>query len=972
MKCPLTIYKPIEDELSGHPIFLFIKYFTQMKKNIALFLSLCFCIAMAVGQTNPDLKGGKTFPKEKIPTDPNVKVGKLENGLTYYIRNNGKPEDKVELRLAVNAGSILENERQLGLAHFMEHMNFNGTKNFQKNDLVDYLQSIGVKFGADLNAYTSFDETVYILPIPSDDPEKLEKGFQIIEDWAHNTTLSEEAIDGERGVVLEELRLRLGADQRMQRVTLPKIMYGSKYADRLPIGTKENLENFSYEDVRSFYREWYRPDLMAVVAVGDLDVATLEKKIKDHFGKIPKAKNPTKRQTFDLPNHEETFIAIASDKEAAFSRVQVMYKDKEESNPITTIGNFRDELVRSLFSTLINNRLGELRNSANPPFIFGFSFYGGTFARNKKAYQSIAQTSPEGQLAGLRAVLEENERVQRYGFQEGELERAKKSFIARLERAYNDRDKLESERIVGQYVSNYLSQEPIPGVEWEYNTTKRVLPTIDLEEVGSLINAFIHDDNRVIVLTGPEKKGLEQVTEAEVAALLEEVKKADIQPYNDGTVRTSLIEKTPTAGTITNTESNTQLGTTTITLSNGAKVTYKKTDFKNDEILFRAYSLGGLSLYSDEELKATVFANGGLSQAGIGGLDLTEMGKFMSGKIVRVNPSIGGITENFRGSAAPKDFETLFQMVHLYFTDLNKDDEAYQSFITKQKSFLGNLMANPNFFFRDKVQTERNKGNSRYLGFPTPETMDAADYDLAYKKYQERFADAGDFHFYFVGNVDEGQLKSFAQTYLASLPSKGSNETFKIDDFRTKDAYQRFEVKRGTDPKSLVNISWREEIKYNTKKALAIDALGEVLSIKLIEKLREEEGGVYTGRANGNLSKLPYGDMNFTISFPCGPENVDKLIDAALAEVETIKKKGVTPEDLAKVKEAYLVERKEAVKTNDFWISSLLNADQRGEDPTKVLAYEDAVNKLTAKEIQKVAKQFLDKNYFLSILLPEE
>jgi zinc protease len=943
-----------------------------MKNYTKLFLGLLLSSNVAFAQTTGDLQTTNPIPTKEVPTDPNVKVGTLSNGLTYYIRNNGKPEDKVELRLAVNAGSIMENDRQLGLAHFMEHMNFNGTKNFQKNDLVDYLQSIGVKFGADLNAYTSFDETVYILPIPSDDPEKLEKGFQIIEDWAHNTTLSEEAIDGERGVVLEELRLRLGADERMQRETLPKMMYGSKYADRLPIGTKENLENFTYEDVRSYYKEWYRPDLMAVVAVGDLDVATMEQKIKDHFGKIPAAKNPTKRESYQLPNHKETFIAIASDKEAAFSRVNVMYKDRKNSEPIVTIEDYRESLVRNLFSTMINNRLGELRNSANPPFVFGFSYYGGTFARTKNAYQSIAQTSAEGQLHGLRAILTENERVKRYGFQSGELERAKKSIIARLEKAYNDRDKIESGRIVGEYVNNYLSKEPIPGIEWEFETTKRLLTGVGIDEVGQLINAFIHDDNRVIVLTGPEKEGLAQVTEGEVLALLQNVAQSDIKEYEDKAVRATLIDRLPTAGTVVTTTTNAALGTTTMTLSNGAKVTIKKTDFKNDEVLFQAFSPGGLSLYSDAELKATAFANGGLSQAGIGGMTLTDMGKFMSGKIVQVTPSIGGFSENFRGTAAPKDLETLFQMVHLYFTDLNKDTAAYQSFISKQKSFLGNLMASPNFFYQDAVQTERNKGNSRFTGFPTPDKMDAANYDLAYKKYQERFADAGDFHFYLVGNVDETQVSAFAKAYIASLPGKGSNESFIPTAFRRTDTFQKFVVNKGKDPKSSVTITWEEEIPYDSNTELAINALGEVLTIKLVEKLREEEGGVYGVGASGRLSKISLSSVNFTISFPCGPENVEKLTAAALAEVEKIKKNGVTAEDLAKVKETYLVARKEQVKTNNFWISSLLKSDQESRNPNAILDYEKNIKAITADQVQAVAKKYLDNQYFLSILMPEE
>ncbi len=942
-----------------------------MKTKIAIFCIalLTFCAIHA--QNDSGVAAKASIPEENIPVDANVKIGKLENGLTYYIRNNGKPEDKVELRLVVNAGSIMESDRQLGLAHFMEHMNFNGTKNFEKNDLVDYLQSIGVKFGADLNAYTSFDETVYILPIPSDDPEKLEKGFQIIEDWAHNTTLSEEAIDGERGVVLEELRLRLGADERMQRITLPKMMYGSKYADRLPIGTKENLENFTYDDVRDYYKKWYRPDLMAVVAVGDLDVSVMEEKIKNHFSGIAMSENPAKRESYELPNHDETLVAIASDKEAAFSQVQVIYKDTYESPKIKTLADYRESLVKNLFSTLINNRLDELRNSSNPPFVFGFSYYGGTFARTKNAYQSFAQTSPDGQLKGLKAILEENERVKRYGFQEGEFERAKKSLLARLEKQYNDRDKRESGRLVGSYVRHYLNEQPIPGIEWVFDTTKKLLPTVKLEEIGVLINDFLHDNNRVIVLTGPEKEGLTQVTEDQVKTLLDQVKTDDIKAYTDEAVRDALITKMPVPGTISKSTSNNQLGTTTLELSNGATVTYKKTDFKNDEVLFRAYSHGGTSLYSDADHIATSFANRGLAEAGIGGLSLTDINKFMSGKIANVSPSIGGFSENFRGSAAPKDLETLFQMVHLYFTSLNKDDEAYSSYLSKQKSFLGNLMANPQFYFQDQLGRIRNEGNSRYTGFPTAEKLDAADYNLAYQKYQERFADAGDFHYFLVGNIDETKVADYAKTYLASLPGKNSNESYVPTKFRRKDAFQKHIINRGKDPKSNVSISWEEEIPYDEKTAMNIGALGEILTIKLVERLREQEGGVYGVGARGSLSKISYSLLTFNISFPCGPENVDKLIDAALAEVNKIKEEGVTPEDLNKVKETYLVQRKEAIKTNDFWATNLLRMHQEGRAAGEVLSYEDKVNNLNAKDIQAVAKKYLDDKYFLGILMPE-
>lgn len=908
----------------------------------------------------------------KIPTDPNVKIGKLENGLTYYIRNNGKPEDKLELRLAIKAGSILETDEQQGLAHFIEHMNFNGTKNFEKNELVDYLQSIGVKFGADLNAYTSFDETVYILPIPSDDPEKLESGFTILEDWAHNALLTEEAIDGERGVVLEEYRLGLGPDKRMMQEYLPKVMYNSRYAERLPIGKKEVIENADYETIRRYYKDWYRPGLMAVIAVGDLDVETIEKKIKTHFSNLEARKEPVERKEYGVPNHDETFVAIATDPEANFSRVQIYYKDLEESVDVVTIEDYKKQLEKNMFSSMINNRLEELANSPAPPFTYGFSYYGGTYSPLKDAYQSFAMTGENDQLSALKALVTENERVKRYGFNENEFKRAKQEYLARLEKEYKDRDKQESNRIVNQYVYNFLENSPIPGTEWTYNFATENLDDISLENINALINDFIHDENRVIVLTGPSKESIKKITEEEVLAVLKEVENSEIQEYSYEDVRENLITELPEAGSIEETSKNEELGVTTLILSNGAKVVYKKTDFKNDEILFSAYSEGGTSLYSDEEYQATVFANGGLTEAGIGGLDKNELNKMMSGKIVNVRPGISSYSEGLDGSSTPKDLETMMQMIHLYFTGLNKNEEAYNSFATKQKNFLGNLMSNPNFYFQNELGKFRYEGNPRYVGFPTPEKFDEMDYALAYQKYQERFKDASDFNFYFVGNIDEAKLKDFSAKYIGSLPANNSDEEFNEPEFREKtDSYREKTVYKGTDPKSRVSIIWTGETEYEEEDDLAITALGEVLTIKLVEELREEESGVYGVGARGNMSKIPYESYNFSISFPCGPENVEKLTDAAIAEVQKIKEKGPTEEDLAKVRETFKLQRKEKLKENKFWIDQLEKAERENYDLSKMNDYNEMVDELEADEIQKIAKKYLTENYLLGVLMPE-
>lgn len=940
-----------------------------------LFVCCLFVAFTANAQTKtPEQQTTGSVPSDALPITPEVKIGKLPNGLTYYIQNNGKPEDKVELRLALKAGSIVETEDQVGLAHFMEHMNFNGTKNFQKNELVDYLQSIGVEFGADLNAYTGFDQTVYILPIPSDDPEKLDKGFQILQDWAGNALLTAEDIDDERGVVIEEYRTRLGAATRMQSKYLDKIAYKSRYAERLPIGTKKNLETFDYESLRNFQKDWYRPNLMAVIAVGDLDIETLEQKIIANFSELKNPDNPKPREDYYSENHEGTFVAIEWDEEATSSQVQIYYKDKGNPEKTRTIQDYRDNMVEGLFTQMINNRLNEYRNKPNPPFLFGFSFHGGIIG-NKEAYQSIAQTNETGQLEALKTLLEENERVKRFGFKASELDRAKKDYLARLERQFKNKDKRESGRIVNQYVSHFLQESPITGIEWSYSYAQSELPTIALSEVNGLIANFLHDDNRLVILTGPKKEGLTKVTEKEVIDLLDSVKQSDIKDYEDKAARDEMMSVKPAKGSVISQTTNNKGAlneTTTLTLSNGAKITYKKTDFKNDEILFEAFSYGGTSLYSDEELKETASANGGLFEASINGIDKNEMAKMTSGKIVSVRPFIGGNSEGFRGSASPKDLEMMFQMIHLYFTKLDKDPEAFASYINKQKAFLGNILSNPNIAFSIAYGEFVNEGNPRYTGFPTAEALDNANYDLAYKKYKERFANAGDFHFYFVGNVDESKIKDYAETYIASLPSNGENEMYKVHNFRPKSGSHEFMFNKGTEPKSLVRLTYTGEAEYNEKEARAMSMLGEILSIKLIEKLREEEGGVYGAGANGIIGKIPYGRFNFSISFPCGPDNAEKLANASIAELDKIIKDGPTEVDLDKVKKAQILSRKDNLEQNRFWLSTIKDADYSQGDLNSVLTYEEDVNTITAADIQNVAKKYLTNGYIKAVLMPEE
>lgn len=906
-----------------------------------------------------------------VPFDPNVKTGKLQNGLTYFIRKNAKPENKVDLRLVINAGSILEDDNQQGLAHFMEHMCFNGTKNFPKNQLVDYLQSIGVKFGQHLNAYTSFDETVYFLPIPSDDPQKIEKGFDIIEDWAFNAVLTPEEIDKERAVVLEEYRIGLGADNRMRKRFMPKMMYQSHYVDRMPIGQKAILENFTHDKITKFYKDWYRPNLMAVIVVGDIDVAEMEKKVKEHFSAYQNPKNERPRKVYDIPNHKETLVAIESDKEASGNQVQLMYKDYDNAKPVVTVGDYKQRLAERLYGSMLGKRLRELANSPTPPFTVGSSSHGG-MVRTKQVYQSFAMAQEGEQLKALKTLVDENNRVKKYGFTQGELDRAKTEFLNYVEMAYNEKDKTNSASFVGQYQSYFLSQEPAPGMEWMSDAVKKLMPQITLNDINALIKDYIKDDNRVVVITGPEKDGLKKVTEQEVLAVINSASD-DIKPYDEGVIATSLLKKDVKAGSIKKKESNAKLGTTTLLLSNGAKVTYKKTDFKNDEVLFEAVSFGGTNLYTNEEAKNTSWATNGLTDAGFSGLKENDINKFMTGKIAGVSPYVSDDTEGMNGSATPKDLEYMFQMIHAYFTDLNFDKGAYEGYKKKMISQFSSMLARPDSYFTNEFNKFLGSGNPRYVSpFPTTEDLEKSDYQLAYNKYKERFANAGDFEFFFVGNIDDKVMEDFSAKYIASLPATDKREKAVDLGIRSLKGEHKKVIYKGTEPKSKVLIRYRGETKYDAKEALAMQALGEILTIKLIEEVREKESGVYSISANGGMSKVPYGAYRFTISFPCGPDNAERLTESALRELQKIVDNGPDVKDLAKYKEAELQDFKKEIKENGRWLDNLSTSYYNGENPEDILVYEKKVNALTAKEVQQVAKKYLTKEKIIGVLMPEK
>lgn len=906
---------------------------------------------------------------QPIPIDPKVKIGKLSNGMTYYIRQNKKPENRLELRLVVNAGSILEDEDQKGLAHFTEHMAFNGSKHFEKNELVSYLQSVGVKFGGDLNAYTSFDETVYMLPIPCDNPEIVEKGFLVLEDWASGLKLDHEEIDKERGVVLEEWRLGRGADQRMLEKNLPVIYKGSRYAERLPIGSEEVLKNFKYDVIKRFYKDWYRPDLMAVVAVGDMPVAELEKKVKDHFGHIEPVKNPRKRETYAVPDHKETYVTIASDKEASFTQVSVYYK--KDTKAALRLKDFRSGLVEDLYATMLSERLNELRQKAQPPFIYAATRYGGTWARTKDAYQSFALVGETGVEEGLRAVLSENERVRRHGFTASELARAKTRLLTRLEKSFKEKDKTESERYVNGYVNHFLEEQPIAGIEYQFEFANKYLQGIGLEEVNNLAREWITDESRVVVIAAPEKEGVQLPSEEQLRAVFKEVEQAEIAPYQDAVVAESLMEKKPVKGKVSASTLHFENGmnVTELLLSNGIKVVLKPTDFKNDEVLMSAYSKGGQSLVADADHFSAFYAAQIIGESGVSSFSKTDLGKMLTGKVVSIRPYIGMYGEGLSGSAAPKDLEELLQLVHLNFTAPRQDREAYESYINKNKALYANLATNPNFYFNDQVIKTMAQFHPRAGGYPTSEELDLVDFDKMHQIFRERFADAADFTFFFVGNFREKELRPLLETYLGSLPTKRSKESFKDLGIRPPKGVVKKDLFKGEDQKSIVAIRFTGEASYDEKTAYQLKTFADILKIKLVERLREDEGGVYGVSAYARMSKEPYESYSIDINFPCGPENVASLKKAAFAEVAKIIAEGPTTEDVKKIKETQRREREVKLKENGFWLRALQDAYTEEKSPANVLLYDTYIEELTAADIQRVAKTFVRMDNYVDVTL---
>jgi zinc protease len=905
-----------------------------------------------------------------LPSDPQVTVGQFANGLRYYIRVNKKPENRAELRLVVNAGSVLEENDQLGLAHMVEHMAFNGTKHFAKQEIVSFMESIGMRFGPSLNAFTSFDETVYMLQVPTDKPAVLEKSFLILEDWAHNLSFDPAEIDKERGVIVEEWRQGRGASARLQDKQFPVLFKGSRYAERLPIGKKETIETFKHDRLKAFYADWYRPDLMAVVAVGDFDKAAIEALIKGHFAALPPAKAPKPRPVFQLPDHPDTYYTVATDKEATVTGVAV-YNLLPYRDP-STIGAYRRQITEQLFTGMLNRRLQELAQKADPPFLFAGGGRG-QVVRAREMSSLNAAVKEGGVERGLEAMLVEAERVARFGFTATELDRQKRDVLRQMERVFTERDKQESSSLASEYVRHFTQREPFPGIAYEYGLYQRFVPEVTLEDINALGKTWMSDRSRVVMVQGPEKAGVAMPEEATLSGVIKAVAGKDVAAYVDTVAGQTLMDSLPQPGKVVKSTPREPYGITEWELSNGVKVVLKPTTFKQDEIVFRATSPGGSSLASDADYIPASTAAQVVSAGGLGKFSSIELQKVLAGKAAVVRPGIGELEEGLMGSASPKDLETMFQLIYLSFTAPRADPTIFGVLTSQMKTMLGNQAASPAFAFAEAIQTTLYQNHPRARPL-TPDDIDRMNLEKSFAFYKDRFADAGDFTFVFVGTFEPDALKPLIERYLASLPSTHRSETWKnVNMVPVKGVVQKV-VKKGIEQQSQAAIVFTGPMKYTRDEQVAIRALGMVLSTTLRETLREDLSGTYGVNVTPAAQPIPEGRYSFAIRFGCNPARTDELVKAVFTQIEALRANGPTEKQVADVKEALIREFETSSKQNGFLLAQIYQRYQVPADLGEFFSLPEFYKTgVTAALVHDAARTYLNTaNYVQVTLMPEK
>lgn len=906
-----------------------------------------------------------------IPPDPAIRIGKLGNGLTYYIKYNQKPEKRMELRLAVNAGSICETDAQQGLAHFVEHMCFNGTKNFPSNRIVDMLEEMGMKFGAEINAYTGFDQTVYMLKVPTDKAETINTGFQVLEDWAHQVSMEDEEIDNERGVIVEEWRLGLGAEDRMMQKYLPVLLKGSRYAERLPIGKIDIIKSFPYDTLRNFYKTWYRPDLMAVVVVGDIDVRLAEDKIREHFGRIPASVNPKNRIEYSVPENTEPLISVVTDKEASGYSAQIMFKQPKAES--VTYRDYRNSQMRALYSSMLNARLDEITQKPDAPFIYAGAGYGSFVGRSVDVY-SLSVAAKENQLdRSIEVILTENEKVRQFGFNASELEREKKNYLSLYERGAMEADKTESSTFADEFIRNYFTRESIPGYIKEYELVKELYPGITVEDINRMGRTWMTDKNIIALIAAQENEGIKVPSEQEVAELILQVRSKKVEAYVDSLSDDPLLDEEPVPTAIVKKTENSDFGFIELLFGNGVRMILKPTDFRNDQILISAFSPGGLSLYPDHDVLTATLAPTIISQSGLGDYNLTDLQKKLSGITATLSPYIEELREGVRGSCSPKDLKTLLQLNYMYFTRIRRDEDAFNSFVSRIRNQMKPMRSVPLMIFSDTLSKIISQNNPRVIALPTEEQIDQINHDRLIEIFKDRFSNAGDFTYIMVGNFNIDEISPLLEKYIGGLPSIQRDENWRDVSPEFPEGKIIVNVPKNSEPQSRVAMAWEDDFRWKSKDRLGFSMLMNILSIRLRESMREDQGGVYGVSISGAPSRFPKPVYSILSQWGCSPENIETLSQTLLDEMNRIKKEGPTETDLNKVKETLMRERETQVKENNFWLSYLQNHYYYGSRLLTPEEYNDLVNSFTTKKIRSIARRYLDtQNYVRVALTPRE
>jgi zinc protease len=904
----------------------------------------------------------------RLVPDPAIRLGTLDNGLRYYVRVNRYPEKRAELRLVVNAGSVLEDDDQRGLAHFVEHMAFNGTARFPKQALVDFIEGVGMRFGAHLNAYTSFDETVFQLQVPTDTARILATAFDILEDWAAGVTFDPEEVERERGVVIEEWRLGQGAEMRMLNRQLPVLFSGSRYADRLPIGDKGTLESFPHEALIRYYREWYRPDLMAVIAIGDFDPDTVTALIRRRFGALARPASPRPRAVVRVPSLDSGRVTVATDPEATNSLVSLLVRVPLRSEG--TVGAYRQSLVDGLHDQILNSRLFELIQRPDPPFI-GAGAGRGRFVRDARVFSMGALVSDGGIDRGLAAVLREAERVRQHGFTATELERAKQDLARGYEQAWAEREKTPSAAFAEEYGRNYLEGEPIPGIVEEYALVKSLVPGIPLAEVNAAGTEWSASADRVIFANAPEKPGLAAPDPSALLAAMKSVRGTEVAAYVDDVSDEPLVPRPPDPGRVVAESADPRLGTRTWTLSNGARVMLKPTEFKADEVLFTAYSPGGTSLAPDSVALSASLAATLVELGGLGEFDAVALGKKLSGKVAGASAFLSVTQEGLSGRASPKDLATLFELIHLRFTAPRADTGAFQAFVTNARASLANRGSSPEAVFEDTVGVTLAQHHPRMRPL-TSDLVDSLDLGAAIRLYQDRFADASDFTFVFVGAFSPDSIRPLVEQWIGGLPAIRRTERWRDLGIRPPTGVVARTVHKGVEPKSQTRLVFTGQFRWNRADRAALRGLAEVLDIRLREELREALGGTYGVDVRATTNRVPREDYAFTIGFGSAPERADELVTVVFREIERLGTEGPRERDLAKVQETEIRGRETRLRENGYWLAQLAAYDESGEDPAPIADPRGAADLFTADAIRNAARRYLDANNYVRVtLLPE-